>query len=257
MSGASPCSSCRKRCCTNYTVSIIGYDAWVIGKGLCLPLGAFLVHFPAASDNERAFLLEPGGPRFEIALDKVGSYQKGNPCVFWVELLDGGGRCGIYPYRPLVCQTYPAYQQEEMVALRHDVLCPEGAWNLVGMDLPIFRQRLSRFRLEQDIYAYIVSGWNRRVEQEQRLFRVEAFYTVLMNLYEPLQQWLAAQPREIFAEVVRQWGELPPSRPNPLLVNLRAAGEDAPWQAAIQGIRACLQSLAPWLGENELIDLAA
>lgn len=257
MSGSGLCSFCQK-CCTNYTVSIIGYDAWVIGKGLCLPLSSFLMHFPAAEKNERAFLLEPGGSRYEIALDKAGSYQKGNPCIFLIELLNGGGCCGIYPFRPLVCQTYPAYQQEEMVVLRQDVLCPEGAWILAGMDLPVFRQRLSRFRMEQDIYHYLVSGWNRHVVREERTFTIEAYYTALMNIYEPLQQWLATIPREVMAELVRQWGELPPSGPNPLFVNLGPPASDEHWQKMITGIRDCIQNLVPWYTEkDQVIHLAA
>lgn len=246
MSASGPCATCRKRCCTNYTVSITGYDAWVIAKGLCLPMESFLIYFPVPAENERGFSLVPGGEKYEIALDKVGIYQQGNPCVFWMELLSGGGRCGIYPYRPLVCQTYPAYQQDELVVLRDDVLCPEGAWNLVGMDLPVFRERLSRFRLEQDLYAYIVAGWNRNLKRRGRAASLMEYYAALMNLYEPLQLWLAALPPEDLGELVRHWGELPIAGPNPLFANLSPAGTDDLWQGGMMALREQLQRAAPW-----------
>lgn len=258
MSGSGPCSSCRKRCCTSYTVSITGYDAWWIGKGLFMPLESFLVYFPVSEQNERGFLLDPNGPRHEIALDKVGSYQKGNPCVFWVELVHGGGRCGIYPYRPLVCQTYPAYQSEETVVLREDVLCPEGAWNLVGMDLPVFRERLSRFRMQQDIHAYVVAGWNRSVDREEASRSITEFFSVLMNIYEPLHRWLQTLPQGLEKMLAREWGALPAAAPNPLFADVMSAGEDESWHSALSGIRSCIHRSAPWCSEGgEIVSLVA
>lgn len=250
MSGPGPCGSCRKACCANYTVSINGYDAWLIGKGLHLPLESFLVYFPVGEENDRGFLLEPGGKRYELALDKVGEYRKGNPCVFLVELPGGGGRCGIYPYRPMVCQTYPAYRQEEIVVLRDDVLCPEGAWNLVGMDLPLFRQRLSHFRMEQEIYAYIVSGWNEAVERAGRTFTIRAYYTALMNLYEGIDRWRKDFSPEALNDLSRQWGERPSTSPNPLVADLTSAGSDERWSAAIAALRQRIKNDAPLFAES-------
>ena len=166
MNAFSPCAACGRPCCANYTVSIVGVDAWIIGKYLFLPLESFLIAFPAGEHSEAAVILEPGGQEYEIALDKAGHYQKGNPCVFWIALQEGYGRCGIYPYRPLVCQTYPAYQQGEIVAVRDDVFCPARSWNLMGMDVTLFRHRLYRFRMERDLYAYAVQVWNRTVESK-------------------------------------------------------------------------------------------
>ena len=258
MSGSGPCSSCRKRCCTNYTVSITGHDAWVIGKGLHLPLESFLIYFPVTEKNDRGFLLESGGQRHEIALDKVGQYQKGNPCVFWVELASGGGRCGIYSSRPMVCQTYPAYQQQEMVVLRDDVLCPEGAWNLVGMDLPVFRQRLSRFRMEQDIYAYIVAGWNRAVERGGRAFSIREYYTALMNVYEHLHRWMESITPDARGSLAREWGEMHPSAPNPLFADVASPEADGQWHALVAALRESIRRSAPWFAESrELVSAGA
>lgn len=250
-SGASgPCSSCRKRCCTSYTVSITGYDAWVIGKGLHLPLESFLIHFPVSEQNDRGFLLEPRGRRHEIALDKVGQYQKGNPCVFWVELASGGGRCGIYSHRPMVCQTYPAYQLQEMVVLRDDVLCPEGAWNLVGMDLPVFRKRLSLFRMEQDVYAWFVANWNRAVEQRGRAFTISEYYTALMNVYEQLHEWMESVDTEALERLAAAWGEQQPGAPNPLFADAATPESAAPWRDLIAEMRRHLRRAAPGFAES-------
>ncbi len=179
----------------------------------------------------------------------MGQYQKGNPCVFWVELASGGGRCGIYSHRPMVCQTYPAYQLQEMVVLRDDVLCPEGAWNLVGMDLPIFRQRLSRFRMEQDIYAWFVAGWNRAVEQRSRVFTISEYYTALMNVYEHLNQWMESTDPEALEQLAAAWGEQQPGAPNPLFADAVTPEDAAPWQGLIAEMRERLRRAAPGFSE--------
>src|SRR5262245_1262007 len=199
---SSPCSSCTKRCCANYTVSITGYDAWVIGRTLHLALESFLVYFSVGPDNDRGFLLEPDGARYEIALDKVGGFQKGNPCVFWIELANGRGRCGIYAARPYVCQTYPAYLLHETVVLRDDVLCLGGSWSLAGRHLPLFRERLFRFRVAQDIYAYIVAGWNRKVEEAGARRSVQDYYAYLMNVYDRLDRLQDCLPGPLVTRVL-------------------------------------------------------
>jgi hypothetical protein len=198
-----------------------------------------------SAENERGFCLKPGGGRYEIAVDKVGRYQKGNPCVFWIELANGGGRCGIYPYRPMVCLTYPCYRQEEMVVLRDDVLCPEGAWNLLGMDLPVFRERLLRFQMEQDIYAYVVAGWNRAVEQQGWARGIRDYYTALMNVYERLRRYRESTPAAVQAQLIQKWGVLRPAGPNPLFADLVPPEEDEEWHAAVTAIR----DFVPWFAE--------
>jgi Fe-S-cluster containining protein len=233
-------------------VSITGYDAWVIGTALHLPPESFLVYFPVTDRNDRGFLLEPGGSRYELALDKTGHFRKGQPCVFWVDLSNGSGRCGIYPYRPMVCQTYPAYQEQETVVLRNDVLCPEGAWNLAGMDLPVFRQRLYRFRMEQDIYAYIVGVWNDGVERERRTCSIREYFTALMNIYDTIHRWSDDLPREALHGLSARWGAMPPSTPNPLFADI-AGPHDDDWRSSVAALRERIRSSAPWCaGPKEL-----
>ena len=244
MSAFSPCSSCGKGCCTNYTVSILGYDAWVIGKHLLLPLESFLITFPAKEQNEYGFLLAPGGDRYEIALDKVGKYQKGNPCIFWMPLFTDHGRCGIYPCRPLVCQTYPAYQQQEIVALRDDVYCPARSWNLAGMNVASFRGRLYRFRMERDLYAYTVRAWNRSVEGSPFQRNLSQFYAFLMNFYEHLDEARRLIPAGTFQKIVQQWGELSLSAPNPLAADLTPRNGNQEWHGFLANVRATVDHYA-------------
>lgn len=217
---SSPCSACTKRCCSNYTVSITGRDAWVIGTSLRLPLESFLVYFPVGDHVERGFRLEPGGPRFEIALDKVGGFQRGNPCIFWVDLMNGRGRCGIYSVRPHVCQTYPAYQHGDLVMLRDDVLCPEGSWSLAGMDLPLFRNRLHEFRIEQDIYAAVVTAWNEYIDRDERAQRIDLFYAHVMNAYDRIDRVRSILTPQASARLLEAWGSRDASAPSPLVVDL-------------------------------------
>lgn len=246
---SSPCSACTKRCCANYTVSVNGYDAWLIATRLRMPLASFLICFQVGEggddpDDGRGFRLRPGGPQYDIALDKVGGFQRGNPCVFWIELADGRGRCGIYAVRPYVCQTYPAYQQSDLVMLRGDVMCPEGAWSLAGIDLPLFRRRLFEFRIQQDIFAALVAAWNQHVEREQRAFSTEEFYLHLMDSYDRLEEIRAQLSAEEARDLTVSWGGREAAAPSPLLVNLDLAGLPR-MTALLERIRAAVRPAPP------------
>lgn len=244
MSSAGPCPSCLHRCCTEYTVSVTGYDAWLIGAWLGLPMRSFLAHLPLAGEAERGFLLEPRGGRFEIALDKTGRFQKGNPCVFLVDLPDGTGRCGIYASRPLVCRTYPAHLLVDVVDLREDRLCPVGGWALAGMDLPVFRRGLQRLRLEQDIYAYVVARWNRRVEGSGRCSDVGEYYDYLNEIYGLIETFRAGLAPLVIETLERDAGRRDASAPNPFFVDLAAPRDGDEVRAGLDGIRSIVDRCA-------------
>lgn len=257
MTGSSPCAACTRRCCSQYTVSVTGYDAWLISVGLRMPCELFLVYYPVAEDNQRGFRLEKGGERYDIALDKAGQFQKGNPCVFWVDLANERGRCGIYALRPLVCQTYPAYIQDDVVMLRDDVLCPQGSWQLAGMGLTEFRDRLLRFRMELDIYAYVVDRWNEQVERIARGHSVDEYYAYLMNVYGALEALRAELETAQWMEIVQAWNRQDPSWPNPLAADLRANAGDA-WAEVLTEIRTRVDRfVAPSQGTTERAAVAA
>ena len=238
----SPCSSCTRRCCSEYTVSVTGYDAWLLATVLHLPLDSFLVSIPGEAGNPRGFTLEPGGARYEIALDKVGEYRKGDPCVFWIDLANGRGRCGIYSVRPLVCQTYPAYLDDDCVALREDVLCPPGAWQLAGLDLARLRGRLARLRMEQDVYAYVVDGWNRALERRGESRSLAEYYAYLIDFYAALDELHQSLDPAGFEGVVAAWNGRTVGAANPLMANLGPPSADL--DALLEGITRTVDALA-------------
>ena len=122
-----PCAECTRRCCHHYVVTVTGYDVWVIANGLRLAPEQFLVTVPQ-KPSARTFRLDGSERMYDIALDKAKARTREKPCVFWLGLPGGGGRCGIYPYRPFVCQTYPAMLNGGDPLRREDVLCPGTAW---------------------------------------------------------------------------------------------------------------------------------
>lgn len=183
----SPCGVCT-RCCVEYTVSITGYDVWLIASRLGLAPQQFAICYPVRAEHADGFRLDQTDVFYDIALDKVRVDRPHQPCIFLMELPGGGGRCGIYEHRPQVCQTYPSYLDGDVVALRGDVMCQTGAWNLSQMGLPIWQQRLAHFTVQRDIYSYIVNCWNQRVTHSLvgTRFDVAAYFDFLMNIYQEL-----------------------------------------------------------------------
>ena len=142
------------------------------------------------------------------------------------------------------------------MALRNDVLCPEGAWSLTGMDLPVFRQRLYRFRMEQDVYTYLISGWNDSVERAGRAFAVAEYYSALMNVYEGVNRWTTRVPADAMNEIVKRWGAMPPASPNPLFADIAGTGDHV-WRSAIGDLREQIHQAAPWFVEARELVAAA
>lgn len=214
----SACATCGARCCHEYTVTVTGYDVWMIAKGLRLAPRQFLQYFPARVDAADAFRLDQGDARFDIALDKVAEERPHRPCVFLVELPGGGGRCGIHSHRPHVCQTYPAYLDHGVVALRYDVMCPTGAWKLSRMDVAAWREQMQDFVVQRDLYEQVVRCWNARVEAADTgsHFGIEVYYDFLLNVYARLAEAQAALPPERWRAVVAGWNRARLEHGNPL-----------------------------------------
>ena len=119
---------------------------------------------------------------------------------------------------------YPAFLSDGIVHLRDDVLCPPRSWNLAGMDVPVWRERLLRFQMEYDIYCYVVERWNGYVETSapETGYPVSVYYGYLMAVYgslEVVRQALSADETEA---VLQRWGANSERRINPL----KAQGED-------------------------------
>lgn len=183
-STATACSVCSARCCAEYTVSVIGCDVWNITSGLGIPPEHYLLCFQTDRVGPGAFRLDHSDAQYDIALDKVEGPDEKRDCIFLMSL-GGPGRCGIHAFRPYVCQTYPAYLDGDMVAIREDVLCPTGAWKLSQMNVGGWRERLNLFQMAQDVYFYVVSLWNERVAAAPvgTMFVISEYYSFLLNVY--------------------------------------------------------------------------
>jgi Fe-S-cluster containining protein len=199
-----PCATCTRRCCHHYLVTVTGYDAWVIASGLRMAPEQFLVAVPQQTTNGRGFLLEAEGPTFEIALDKAAARTKEKPCVFWLGLPSGGGRCGIYSLRPFVCQTYPAFMQDGLVQRREDVLCPGTAWRDGTLQHPVWRDRVCRMQVELDLYSRIVERWNAHINGGG-LGSILGYYAYLMHVYERLNPVRRSVGDEEWVGVAEAW----------------------------------------------------
>jgi len=241
MTGPSPCATCSSRCCIDYVVTVTGYDAWRIATESGLGFESFLVYFALSDQTKPGFVLKPRGTRYDIALDKVGDFRKGNPCIFWMDFMNGRGRCGIYRIRPHVCQTYPAYLSHGTVLLRDDVYCPEGAWHLVAMDLPEFRGRLERFQVEQEIYAYLVDRWNRHVDLSGAQYSVRSYYAYLSEAYSEMERSRASLSPQALRAAVERWAADCEAGSSPLLANVPLHEPYERWNASIDSLRLAIE----------------
>jgi Fe-S-cluster containining protein len=197
--GASVCASCHARCCFAYMVPVTGHDVWRIATGLGLGVEQFVVAADAKEDQPNAFRLDRSGRFFMLALDKRPHAERAErACIFWLDLPNGYGRCGIYGVRPNVCRTYPAYLRDGAVHIRQDAVCPTGAWSLAGLDVPSWRANLERGELEKRVYEAVVRSWNDWVEDEcdTETIPLEAFYGHLLCVYGRLADIDAEQQIE-------------------------------------------------------------
>jgi Fe-S-cluster containining protein len=240
----SPCAFCTRRCCHNYLVVITGYDAWVIAKGLRLAPEQFLIAVPQHDPSPRGFRLGRDEQTFDIALDKAPARTKKKPCVFWVGLPSGVGRCGIYAYRPYVCQTYPATLQSGAAVRREDVLCADGDWRDGRLEAPTWRERLIRMQVEYDIYALAVARWNQRVARATRpdQFSVLTYFTYLMHYYARLDPIRARLDDDEWQALCDRWGAGLTRGEQPLTADVV---DLAPWSSIIDGIRAVADAFLP------------
>ena len=159
----SACLSCEGRCCAAYIVPLTGDDVWRIVQEQRLAPGLFVQREPEDYPTSTGFLLRPGGATFAISLRRQYDRRNERPCIFLMQLREGRQRCGIYPDRPLACQTYPMRLQPAGVAPRDDLLCPPGSWAGVSERPGEWRERLIRQDAAWDLYATVVQAWNAAV----------------------------------------------------------------------------------------------
>jgi Fe-S-cluster containining protein len=178
---------------------------WVIARGLRLAPEQFLAVVRQREPSSRGFALDRSDTRYDIALDKAAGEAEERPCIFWLGLPSGAGRCGIYALRPLVCQTYPAILHGGAVIRREDVLCATDAWRDGTLRQPVWGERLQRMYAEFEIYEHGVARWNTHVAAEGEQATPRAYFAFLMAYYSRLEAARAALSSQEWAEMCAQW----------------------------------------------------
>jgi Fe-S-cluster containining protein len=241
----SPCAECTLGCCRNYLVTVTGYDAWVIANGLHIAPEEFLVVVPQQDQNGRGFYLDRTGTTYDIALDKQKSDAEKRPCIFWLEFPGGIGRCGIYPLRPFVCQTYPAALSiDGAVVRREDVLCPDDAWRDGILQSPIWGQRVLKMLVEYNIYGLAIARWNYHVEHTPRpeSISILTYYSFLMDYYSQLEPLRVETGEDEWKAMCAIWGQAALRGLGPFTMVL---DELQPWSGIIEGIKTVATNLFP------------
>lgn len=254
---ANPCASCVIGCCYRHTVNVGGYDAWIIAEGLQLAPAQFVRAVQLEGPHPRGFLLAPGGPSYELALAKRPTGAEHEPCVFLLELPDRTGRCGIYPLRPLVCQTYPAYTRNGLVGRRDDVVCPDDAWRNGALEGLEWYERLASQHVEHDMYELALARWNYRVRYgaQQQAYSIDEYLDYLLTLYAQLEPVRAALAPGEWRNLCAAWERSLDTGASPLQEECAAL---APWAATLHAMRAVVGGFfAHELAQHMADELAA
>jgi Fe-S-cluster containining protein len=187
VSGSDPCATCGA-CCYLYYVPLSGYDVWHISRSLGLDPSDFVVAYPKPPEAKYTFRLCHDGDTYELALEKQGQFQIGEPCVFLDRRDDGTSRCGIYDARPAACRVYPMdITAENAMAIRPRALCPSGAWSDSEPEQPAWRASWRSLATQFDQYGQIVEMWNAQVAQQpDRQFSMDHYLAYVMGVYDKL-----------------------------------------------------------------------
>jgi Fe-S-cluster containining protein len=153
---ADACAGCTGRCCRDVVVPITGHDAWRIARANALAIDRFVTVASADADAPGAFRLGDGFGALVLAKNVYDA----RACVFLVTLPGGEGRCGTHPSRPRVCRTYPMARDGATLALRTDVVCTSGDWDMSRMSRDVWLAELAAQDADSSAYERIVAAWN-------------------------------------------------------------------------------------------------
>jgi Fe-S-cluster containining protein len=217
MTALSPCAQCHEACCRDYLVTVSGLDAYRISTGLGLHPGQFIVP-TSYGDPPDGFRVDTTGRTNRLSLDKRRDGPAAGWCTFWMPVGDGLGRCGIYALRPGVCRTYPATLVDGEVALRTDILCPDGSWGEgSGLFTAQWRSRTEHQYAELEIDAYVNRRWNESavltpVAEDGYRRYLDWIFAVYRNLSASGVTTDTTVPsRAVLAQVLRLLAEMTPA----------------------------------------------
>ncbi|MEM4195374.1 MAG: YkgJ family cysteine cluster protein [Candidatus Anstonellales archaeon] len=153
------CSLCDGRCCESFVITVNAFDVARIEKKTGIKAEEF-------AELRRLDILSYEDEFVVEAMD--GEYEeyyllalKSHPCYFLV-----GGKCRIYPLRPLACRIYP-HKEDGKMSKR--ALCPLIA-KICFSFTPPEKNILEEYKNDRIRYAEIVKECN-----EKKLSKEEAF----------------------------------------------------------------------------------
>lgn len=187
-SAADPCATCGA-CCHAYYVPVSGFDTWRISRSLGIDPSDFVVAYSQQPGADFGFQLTDGGDTYELALEKQGPFELGQPCIFLDRLPGGLNRCRIYAERPAVCRSYPMKGTAAgVIALRPGALCPSGTWPSSEPEQPHWRASWEALQSQFEQYRQIVAAWNTQVARHAgRVYSMDDFLTYLMHIYDRIE----------------------------------------------------------------------
>ena len=183
--------SCKqKTCCYAAFVIPSGRDVWRISRTLDAPPWTFLVYFQAPGPRRDAFLLQPGGPAFRLALAKGASRRtkRPPPCIFLLKTRQGHHRCGLGDGRPSVCKSFPSELVDGVLCVRPDSGCACRVWSLADVDIAEETAAVTLRQAESEEYCAVVARWNARVgaAPPDAQFDFFGFCDFLLETYDAL-----------------------------------------------------------------------
>lgn len=206
------CSTCHSGCCRRYPVDLTGFDIINIVRNLMVHVSVFLELVPVSNDKieeklEKYSLFKFKGSdnyfRLILKRNKSTLMPDTYKCVFLQEWPSEGctnnivGRCGIYKFRPYICQAYPmSLDPKGLFAYIYDPaqkdknfpndnpayqICPEAlTTDNFGKYMSDYKrnQTLAIFKFERDFFKEVSNQWNSGVQGtlEDFLINLEKVY---------------------------------------------------------------------------------
>jgi Fe-S-cluster containining protein len=153
---SSGCTTCNGACCREYVVHLSGRDAVTIARAQALAIEQFVEVVRQPSPAVGGFALGDESDVYALALRR----RPDGSCGFLIDLLDGSGRCGIYPQRPLTCAVFPLQLHHGSIDVRDDVICEPSGRRITTVDFSAAHTLLVRVAYEWHVYGRIVERWN-------------------------------------------------------------------------------------------------
>lgn len=195
------CSTCHSGCCRRYPVDLTGFDIINIVRNMLLNVSVFLELVPVTSEkaddlqekmkNFTMFKFKGSERYYRLCLKRVKSHLMPDTikCVFLQEWECEGstnnvaGRCGIYKFRPYICQAYPmTLDKKGLFAYIYDPalkdkdfpvdnpayqVCPEKlTMENFGKYVSDYKrnQTLAIFNFEREFFRELAVHWNTEVQ---------------------------------------------------------------------------------------------